>query len=88
MSHTTAPSSDKIRNAVIRLAENSQDGIQLIGAFSGQLAGSTAQDVMTYLTIPSTISGRPSIFEVHLGSSEVLHPGDEADILVAFSQHS
>jgi 2-oxoglutarate ferredoxin oxidoreductase subunit alpha len=88
MSQTTAPSSDTIRNAVIRLAGNSQDGIQSIGAFLGQLAGSTAQDVMTYMTIPSTISGGPSIFQVHLGSGEVLHPGDEADTLVTFYQHS
>ena len=43
---------------------------------------------MTYMTIPSTISGGPSIFQVHLGSGEVLHEGDEADVLVAFYQHS
>lgn len=77
-----------LRNAVIRLAGYSQDGIQSIGAFLAQLAGSTAQDVMTYMTIPSTISGGPSIFQVHLGSGEVLHPGDEADSLVAFYQDS
>lgn len=85
---TPADSSSSLRNAVIRLAGNSQDGIQSIGAFLGQLAGSTAQEVMTYMTIPSTISGGPSIFQVHLGSGEVLHPGDEADTLVAFYQHS
>ncbi|MDA8975189.1 2-oxoacid:acceptor oxidoreductase subunit alpha [Akkermansiaceae bacterium] len=93
MSQTTAPAqadtpSSDLRNAVIRLAGNSQDGIQSIGAFLGQLAGSTAQEVMTYMTIPSTISGGPSIFQVHLGSGEVLHPGDQADTLVAFYQHS
>ena len=86
MSATATPSS--IRNAVIRLAGYSQDGIQSVGAFLGQLAGSTAQDVMTYMTIPSTISGGPSIFQVHLGSGEVLHPGDESDTLVAFYQDS
>lgn len=87
---TTSPaeSASDIRNAVIRLAGDSQDGIQSIGAFLGQLAGSTAQEVMTYMTIPSTISGGPSIFQVHLGSGEVLHPGDQADTLVAFYQHS
>lgn len=84
----TADPSKTLRNAVIRLAGNSQDGIQSIGAFLGQLAGSTAQEVMTYMTIPSTISGGPSIFQVHLGSGEVLHPGDQADTLVAFYQHS
>ena len=86
MSATATPTS--IRNAVIRLAGHSQDGIQSIGAFLAQLAGTTAQDVMTYMTIPSTISGGPSIFQVHLGSGEVLHPGDESDTLVAFYQDS
>jgi 2-oxoglutarate ferredoxin oxidoreductase subunit alpha len=91
---TTATASAKpaptstLRNAVIRLAGNSQDGIQSIGGFLARLAGRTAQEVMTYMTIPSTISGGPSIFQVHLGSGEVLHEGDEADVLVAFYQHS
>jgi 2-oxoglutarate ferredoxin oxidoreductase subunit alpha len=84
-----APASpDSIHNAVIRLAGNSQDGIQSIGGFLARLAGRSAQEVMTYMTIPSTISGGPSIFQVHLGSGEVLSPGDDADFLVAFYQHS
>jgi 2-oxoglutarate ferredoxin oxidoreductase subunit alpha len=78
----------QLRNAVIRFAGNSQDGIQSIGGFLARLAGRTAQEVMTYMTIPATISGGPSIFQVHLGSGEVLHAGDEADVLVAFYQHS
>ena len=89
MSTSTVSSSPaKRKNAVIRLAGYSQDGIQSVGAFLAQLAGSTAQEVMTYMTIPSTISGGPSIFQVHLGSGKVLHPGDEADTLVAFYQDS
>ena len=91
MSSAPAPSSSSptsLRNAVIRLAGNSQDGIQSIGGFLARLAGRTAQEVMTYMTIPSTISGGPSIFQVHLGSGEVLHEGDEADVLVAFYKHS
>ncbi len=83
-----ATKDEALRNAVIRLAGNSQDGIQAVGGMLGRLAGRTAQDVMTYMTIPSTISGGPSIFQVHLGSGEVLHAGDEADVLVAFYQHS
>lgn len=77
-----------ISDAVIRLAGNSQDGIQSIGGFLARLAGRTQQDVMTYMTIPSTISGGPSIFQVHIGSGEVLSAGDEADWLVPFYQHS
>ena len=53
-----------------------------------RLAGRSDQDVMTYMTIPATISGGPSIFQVRIGSGEVLSAGDEADFLVAFYQHS
>src|SRR5690606_1734962 len=81
------PSVD-LSNAVIRFAGNSQDGIQTIGGFLARLAGRSAREVMTYMTIPSTISGGPSIFQVHLGSGEVLSAGDESDFLFAFYQHS
>src|SRR5213596_1296779 len=79
---------ENIQDAVIRLAGNSQDGIQTAGAFLARLAGRSDQDVMTYMTIPSTISGGPSMFQVRIGSGEVLSAGDEADFLVAFYQHS
>jgi 2-oxoglutarate ferredoxin oxidoreductase subunit alpha len=79
---------ENIDDAVIRLAGNSQDGIQTAGAFLARLAGRSDQDVMTYMTIPATISGGPSIFQVRIGSGEVLSAGDEADFLVAFYQHS
>ena len=85
-----APSSGatELQNAVIRFAGNSQDGIQTIGGLLARLAGRSAREVMTYMTIPSTISGGPSIFQVHLGSGEVLSAGDESDFLFAFYQHS
>jgi 2-oxoglutarate/2-oxoacid ferredoxin oxidoreductase subunit alpha len=92
---TMAPNIDRadlrpesIQDAVIRLAGNSQDGIQTAGAFLARLAGRSEHDVMTYMTIPATISGGPSIFQVRIGSGEVLSAGDEADFLVAFYQHS
>jgi len=78
----------KISEAVIRFAGNSQDGIQSIGGFLARLAGRSEQEVMTFMTIPSTISGGPSIFQVRIGSGEVLSAGDEADMLMAFYQHS
>ena len=88
---TASPGSDRadlrpenIQDAVIRLAGNSQDGIQTAGAFLARLAGRSEHDVMTYMTIPATISGGPSIFQVRIGSGEVLSAGDEADFLVAF----
>jgi len=78
----------QISEAVIRIAGNSQDGIQAIGGFLARLAGRSEQEVMTFMTIPSTISGGPSIFQVRIGSGEVLSAGDEADVLLAFYQHS
>jgi len=78
----------QIQDAVIRFAGNSQDGIQAIGGFLARLAGRTEKDVMTYMTIPATISGGPSIYQVRLGTGEVLSAGDDVDILVAFYQHS
>jgi len=77
-----------IQDVVIRLAGNSQDGIQAVGGFLARLAGRSDQDVMTYMTIPSTISGGPSIFQVRMGSGEILTAGDNADLLIAFYQHS
>lgn len=96
MSNTTAgvSSSDggqkvsRINEVVIRIAGNSQDGIQAIGGFLARLAGRSEQEVMTFMTIPSTISGGPSIFQVRIGSGEVLSSGDDADVLLAFYQHS
>jgi len=83
-----SPKVSKIQEAVIRIAGNSQDGIQAIGGFLARLAGRSEQEVMTFMTIPSTISGGPSIFQVRVGSGEVLSAGDEADVLLAFYQHS
>lgn len=82
------PTRSRISEAVIRIAGNSQDGIQAIGGFLARLAGRSEQEVMTFMTIPSTISGGPSIFQVRIGSGEVLSAGDEADLLIAFYQHS
>jgi 2-oxoglutarate/2-oxoacid ferredoxin oxidoreductase subunit alpha len=83
-----APQVATINEAVIRIAGNSQDGIQAIGGFLARLAGRSEQEVMTFMTIPSTISGGPSIFQVRIGSGEVASAGDEADLLLAFYQHS
>src|ERR1700749_2866401 len=96
MSDTTAAAASssgaakvlKINEAVIRIAGNSQDGIQAIGGFLARLAGRSEQEVMTFMTIPATISGGPSIFKVRIGSGEVLSSGDEADVFLSFYQHS
>jgi 2-oxoglutarate/2-oxoacid ferredoxin oxidoreductase subunit alpha len=82
------PRTSTIAESVIRIAGDSQDGIQAIGGFLARLAGRSEQEVMTFMTIPATISGGPSIFQVRIGSGEVLSAGDEADVLLAFYDHS
>ena len=82
------PKVSRISEAVIPIEGNSQDGIQAIGGFLARLAGRSEQEVMTFMTIPSTISGGPSIFQVLIGSGEVLSAGDEAEVLLDFYQHS
>src|SRR5579872_5116915 len=82
------PKVSQVSEAVIRIAGNSQDGIQAIGGFLARLAGRSEQEVMTFMTIPSTISGGPSLFQVRIGSGEVASAGDDADLLLAFYQHS
>src|ERR1017187_9491347 len=72
-----APKVSRVNEVVIRIAGNSQDGIQAIGGFLARLAGRSEQEVMTFMTIPATISGGPSIFQVRIGSGEVLSSGDE-----------
>src|ERR687883_2080475 len=84
----STPKVSKVSEAVIRIAGNSQDGIQAIGGFLARLAGRSEQEVMTFMTIPATMSGGPSIFQVRIGSGEVLSAGDDADVLLAFYQHS
>lgn len=84
----STPKLSTINEAVIRIAGNSQDGIQAIGGFLARLAGRSEQEVMTFMTIPSTISGGPSIFQVRIGAGEVPSAGDDADVLLAFYQHS
>ena len=83
-----SPKVKKISEAVIRFAGNSQDGIQSLGGFLARLAGRSEQEVMTFMTIPATISGGPSIFQVRIASGDVLTSGDDADVLLAFYQHS
>src|SRR6187401_853892 len=82
------PKISEISEAVIRIAGNSQDGIQALGGFRARLAGRSEQEVMTFMTIPSPISGGRSIFQVRIGSGEVLSAGDEADVLLCFYDHS
>jgi 2-oxoglutarate/2-oxoacid ferredoxin oxidoreductase subunit alpha len=77
-----------LKNLSIRLAGRAQDGIQSLGGFLARLAGRSDQEVMTFMTIPSTVAGGNSVFQVRMGAEGVLSVGDEVDVLVAFYQDS
>ncbi len=76
---------------VVRFAGDSGDGVQLAGL---QFARSTQQAGAELMTLPEfpaeirapagTVFG-VSAYQVHFGEREVLTPGDESDVLVAFN---
>lgn len=76
---------------VVRFAGDSGDGVQLAGL---QFARSTQQAGAELMTLPEfpaeirapagTVFG-VSAYQVHFGEQEVLTPGDESDVLVAFN---
>ena len=46
------------------------------------------EPVMTYMTIPATVAGGNSIYQLRIVNLSILTPGDEADVLVALYQDS
>ena len=76
------------REIIIRLVGHSQDGIQSLGSLLAKLAGRSGYQVMTYMTIPATIAGGSSVYQLRIGIDPILTPGDQADMLVALYQDS
>lgn len=76
------------REITIRLAGHSQDGVQSLGSLLAKLAGRSGYQVMTYMTIPATIAGGSSIYQLRIGIDPILTSGDQADMLVALYQDS
>lgn len=75
---------EEIDDLAIRLAGRGQDGIQSVGQFLARLAGRSGQRVTTFMTIPATVAGGESVFQVRMSADEALTVGDEVDLLVAF----
>ncbi len=76
---------------VVRFAGDSGDGVQLAGHQFAAAAASKGADLMTLPEFPAEIRAPTgttfgvSAYQVQFGSGEVLTPGDEADVLVAFN---
>ena len=82
-----APKVSSINEVVIRIAGNSQDGIQAIGGFLARLAGRSEQEVMTPATISRHFLRRCLDFPSAMAAAKFESSGDEADaVTFAFYQ--
>ena len=79
------------RALVVRFAGDSGDGVQLAGHQFATAAAAKGADLMTLPEFPAEIRAPAgttfgvSAYQVQFGAGEVLTPGDEADVLVAFN---
>ncbi len=81
----------EINDVVIRFSGDSGDGMQLTGSLFSDTSALLGNSISTFPDFPSeirapqgTVSG-VSGFQVHLGSSKVITPGDFCDMLVVMN---
>lgn len=81
----------ELDTVVIRFSGDSGDGMQLTGTLFSNLSAILGNEISTFPDFPSEIRapqgtiGGVSGFQVHLGSTRVYTPGDDADVLVAMN---
>src|SRR5947209_16627447 len=95
MATSTPPRPSRPRESrdsvVIRFAGDSGDGMQVTGSqftVETALAGndlSTFPDFPAEIRAPAGTTFGVSAFQIHFGSTDVLTPGDELDVLVAMN---
>lgn len=80
-----------IKDVVIRFSGDSGDGMQLTGTLFSDTSALLGNGISTFPDFPAeirapqgTVSG-VSGFQVHLGSSKVINPGDYCDMLVVMN---
>ncbi len=82
---------NEMDNVVVRFSGDSGDGMQLTGTLFSNLSAILGNEISTFPDFPSEIRaplgtlGGVSGFQVHLGSSKIYTPGDDADVLVAMN---
>lgn len=81
----------EMEDVVIRFSGDSGDGMQLTGTLFSNVSAVLGNEISTFPDYPSEIRapqgtvGGVSGFQVHLGSTKIYTPGDEADVLVAMN---
>lgn len=76
---------------VVRFSGDSGDGMQLTGTLFSNLSAILGNEISTFPDYPAEIRAPQgtlngvSGFQVHIGSSKILTPGDQADVLIAMN---
>lgn len=82
---------EQVEQAVILFAGDSGDGIQLVGSHIADVSAVFGNDVSTLPDFPAEIRAPQgteagvSAFQIQIADSEIMTPGDEADVFVAFN---
>jgi 2-oxoglutarate ferredoxin oxidoreductase subunit alpha len=91
MSDNQKPIVEEREHVVIKFAGDSGDGMQFTGIRFSETSAMMGNEVSTFPDYPAEIRapkgtvGGVSGFQIHIGSGEVITPGDEADVLVALN---
>ncbi len=88
---TTKPNIVELSDVVIRFSGDSGDGMQLTGTLFSDASAFAGMGISTFPDYPAeirapqgTVAG-VSGFQVHVGNTKVLTPGDYCDVLVAMN---
>src|SRR3954447_17374969 len=91
MALPSAPARQARESVVIRFAGDSGDGMQVTGSQFTVETALAGNDLTTFPDFPAEIRAPVgttfgvSAFQIHFGSTDVLTPGDELDVLVAMN---
>ena len=78
----------KKRDFVVRFAGEGGQGVVTSAEGLAQAMAQSGYNVQTFSTFPSQIRGGPTWTQTRISTSEVLSPGDELDVLVAFNEYA
>ena len=86
-----ASASDEMETAIIRIAGDSGDGVQLVGGRFSIASALAGNDLVTFPDYPAEIRAPAgsiygvSAYQLHFGGREIKTIGDHFDVLVAFN---
>jgi 2-oxoglutarate ferredoxin oxidoreductase subunit alpha len=78
----------QMRDFVVRFAGEGGQGVVTSAEGLAQAATQVGYHALTYATFPSQILGGPTWTQARISDAEVLSPGDDIDVLVAFNREA